>query len=67
MDNGVMAKVRRFLLDTVAELGKCTWPGKSELFESTILVIVSIVALVAFTAVADQVSRWFVQFITGTL
>jgi preprotein translocase subunit SecE len=67
MDNGVMGKVRKFLADTMAELNKCTWPGKSELFESTVLVIVVIILLASFVAVVDQASMWFVKFITGTL
>jgi len=67
MDNGIMGKVRRFLTETMAELNKCTWPEKSELFESTVLVIIVIVLLSSFVAVVDQASRLFINLITGTL
>lgn len=66
MSNGVMSKVRRFLNDTVSELNKCTWPNKPELFESTILVIVSIAALAVFVLGVDQLTIWFIKLISGT-
>ena len=66
MEKGVMARLRRFLSETMAELNKCTWPGKSQLFESTILVIVSIAVLASFVAVIDQISRLVIKLITGT-
>lgn len=62
-----MAKVRKFLADTMAELNKCTWPSRAELFESTVLVIVVIVILSSFVAGVDQASMWFIKLITGTL
>jgi preprotein translocase subunit SecE len=67
MNNSFMSRVRQFISDTIAELHKCTWPGKSELFESTILVIVAIVILSCFVALVDQVGRIVINFITGTL
>ena len=67
MNNGVMSKVRRFLNDTVGELNKCTWPTKPELFESTILVIVSIAALAVFVFGIDQIAVFIIKLISGTL
>ena len=62
-----MNKVRRFFAETTAELGRCTWPGRSELLESTILVIAAIVILGAFVFVVDKAAWYFIQFIsTGT-
>ena len=62
-----MSRVRQFIADTMAELHKCTWPGKAELFESTILVIVAIVILSSFVAGVDQVCMQLINLITGTL
>jgi preprotein translocase subunit SecE len=67
MNNGVMSKVRRFLNGTVSELHKCTWPSKSELFESTILVIVSIAVLAVFVFGIDQLAVFVIKLISGTL
>lgn len=66
MNNGVMSKVRRFLNGTVSELHKCTWPSKPELFESTILVIVSIAALAVFVFGIDQLAVFVIKLISGT-
>lgn len=65
-NGGVMFRVRRFLNSTVSELNKCTWPAKSELFESTVLVIVSIAALTVFVFVIDWIAVLVIKFISGT-
>ncbi len=67
MNNSFMSRVRQFIADTIAELHKCTWPGRSELFESTILVVITIVILSCFVALVDQIGRYVINFITGTL
>ena len=67
MTNGIMSKLRGFLNGTVSELSKCTWPAKPELFESTILVIVSIAALAVFVFGIDQIAVFLIKLISGTL
>ncbi|MDD5729021.1 MAG: preprotein translocase subunit SecE [Victivallales bacterium] len=67
MNDGVMSKVRRFLNGTVSELHKCTWPSKSELFESTILVVVSIAVLAVFVFGIDQIAAFLIRFISRAL
>ena len=57
-------KIREFIIGTFAELHKCTWPKKSELFESTVLVIVAMAILTAFVYVVDFVSRIMINVIT---
>ena len=59
-----LAGLRRFLRETMAELQKCTWPSRAELFESTILVIVSIIILTGFVAVIDIVARHIINLLT---
>ncbi len=62
--NNFFGKVRQFIIDTMAELRKCTWPNRGELFESTVLVIVGVLILASFVAVVDEVSRHLINFIT---
>ena len=73
MDNGqkravktesLMGKIRRFISETMAELGRCTWPTRQQLFESTVLVVVAIVILACFVAGVDWVSQWLISLIT---
>lgn len=64
MKSGLMSKVRHFVGGTIAELGKCTWPDRSSLFESTMLVLFTIAVLAVFVAVIDWVGQGFIQFIT---
>ena len=60
----ITGKVRGFIRDTLAELGRCTWPGRQELMESTVLVIVVVVILGCFVAGVDEVTRIAIRFIT---
>jgi preprotein translocase subunit SecE len=56
--------IRQFYFDTVAELKKCTWPTRSELKESTLVVIVSVFMLSAFVAIVDWVSVMVIRWLT---
>ena len=56
-----MGKVRSFFSDMIAELKRCTWPTRSELFESTLLVIVTIVVLACFVGVVDNIARFLID------
>jgi len=60
----IMGKIRGFLRDTAAELGRCTWPGRQELLESTVLVVVVIAILACFVAGVDEVTRYVIRFVT---
>lgn len=48
-----IGRMRAFFGEVQAELRKCSWPAGSELFESTVVVVVSVVLLSAFVAVSD--------------
>ena len=52
---GNLVKLRNYLIETREELRKCTWPSWDELRGSTVLVVLSIFLLGAFTYVVDQV------------
>ena len=57
-------KIRRFIADTVAELGRCTWPSRQQLLESTGLVVVAIAVLAVFVAGVDEVARILIRLVT---
>ena len=62
--DSVMGKVRHFFVEITEEMKRCTWPSKSNLIESTLLVIVAMVGLALFVAIVDIIARYFVKFIT---
>ncbi|MBN2302185.1 MAG: preprotein translocase subunit SecE [Lentisphaerae bacterium] len=49
-----MDAVRFFVGDVITEVKKSTWPSRQELFESTIVVIVSVMLLSLFVGVSDK-------------
>jgi preprotein translocase subunit SecE len=57
-------KVQEFVVDVWAELKKSSWPTRKELVDSTIVVIVTIVVLGIFVALADLVFLRIVALLT---
>jgi preprotein translocase SecE subunit len=47
--------VRLFFDEVVGEMKKSSWPEKDELFDSTAVVIVSLLLLSTFVGVSDKV------------
>lgn len=62
-----MQRLINFLKEARAELVKVTWPTRKELMESTVLVIVSVIAVSIFIGAVDfvfnQLLQWFAQSI----
>jgi len=56
--------IREVYRDTISELRKCTWPTRSELTESTIVVIASVLIVAVFVAVMDYALRVALKWIT---
>jgi len=54
---------RTFFGEVGAELKKCSWPSRPELFDSTVVVILSMLLLGAFIAVCDIVLRHLVRLV----
>jgi len=52
---GNLVKLRNYVLETREELRKCTWPTWEELRGSTVLVMISIFLLGAFTVAVDRI------------
>ena len=49
----VVEKTRTFITEVRTELKKCSWPTRSELLQSTVVVIVSIVIIAMFVGFSD--------------
>ena len=60
---GYLVRLSNYVQATREELKKCTWPTWEELKGSTILIMISIVLLGAFTTVVDMVVVAFVRLI----
>ena len=50
-----IAGIRTFIEEVRIELKKCTWPTRSELMDSTVVVIVSVVLVSLFVGTSDLV------------
>ncbi|MFH0879577.1 MAG: preprotein translocase subunit SecE [Lentisphaerota bacterium] len=45
--------IRNFVGEVRAELKKCSWPNRSELIDSTVVVIVSVLIIGVFVGASD--------------
>jgi preprotein translocase subunit SecE len=59
---GNLVKLRNYIAETREELKKCTWPTTDELKGSTVVVMISVLLLGAFTVVVDNVLFLFVNW-----
>jgi preprotein translocase subunit SecE len=57
-------KVREFLREVVVELKKSAWPTRSDLVDSTLVVIITVLVLGMFVAFADVVFVGIVGILT---
>jgi len=57
-------KARDFVVEVWAELKKSSWPTRQELVDSTIVVIVTVLILGVFVALADTVFLRIIAFLT---
>jgi preprotein translocase SecE subunit len=58
-----LRKLRDFLAEVRNELRKSSWPERSELFESTMVVIISVVLFSVFVGISDRVLMSLVQWV----
>ena len=58
-------KTKEYLGGVGAESKRVTWPGKRELWESTLVVVSFIFMLAATTLVCDKVIEFCLGFIKG--
>ena len=57
-------KVREFLNEVIVELKKSAWPTRSELVDSTLVVVITVLVLGLFVAFADVVFVRIVGMLT---
>ena len=63
---GHLQRLANYVRETREELRKCTWPSRAELKGSTVVVMISIALLGAFTVGVDFVLTMMVRWmITG--
>ena len=55
--------VRGFFGEVSAELKKCAWPTRPELFDSTVVVVLSVGLLGGFVALCDVVLRELIRLV----
>ena len=60
-------KIKKFTKDTVSELKKVSWTSKTELFKSTKLVVVTVVAVCIVIALIDLGASWVVNSLAGLI
>ena len=56
-----VAKLGKFFKDTVSELKKVSWTSKTELFKSTKLVVVTVLAVCIAIALVDLGASWVIN------
>ena len=66
MKNPIVA-IQKLYNETVSELKKCSWPTRRELYDSTIVVVSSLIILPLFVSVVDWLCEVAVRFITGSM
>ena len=59
---GMLKRLGDYVMETREELRKCSWPSVDELKGSTVVVMVSIALLGAFTVAVDFVLTLMVRF-----
>jgi preprotein translocase subunit SecE len=62
---GYLVKIRNFVGETREELKKCTWPSVDELKGSTLVIMVTIAILGAFTVGVDFILSNLIRWITS--
>ena len=61
----IFTKTKEYLGGVSAEAKRVTWPGKRELWESTLVVISFIFILAVTTLVCDKVIEAFIRIVSA--
>ncbi|MBX3044497.1 MAG: preprotein translocase subunit SecE [Candidatus Kapabacteria bacterium] len=59
----MVAKIKKFVNEVVAEMKKVSWPSKEQLRESTVVVIVVTGIITLFTFIIDEIMTLIVKSI----
>ena len=57
------ARAREFSKEVGVEFSKISWPSRTELRDSTIVVIVAVLLVSAFVGLVDRVLSWAIGFL----
>ncbi len=60
---GFFTKLKGFLAEVKGEAKRVSWPGKHELYDSTLVVIAFICILAVTTLVCDKAIQMFIQLV----
>ena len=60
-------KIKKFTKDTVSELKKVSWTSKTELFKSTKLVVLTVLAVCIVIALIDLGASWVINSLAGLI
>ena len=60
-------KIKKFFKDTASELKKVSWTSKTELFKSTKLVVVTVLAVCIVIALIDLGASWVINSLAGLI
>ena len=60
-------KIKKFSKDTVSELKKVSWTSKTELFKSTKLVVITVIAVCIVIALVDLGASWVVNSLASLI
>ena len=63
----IWSKITKFTKDTVSELKKVSWTSKTELFKSTKLVVVTVLAICVVVALIDLGASWVINSLAGLI
>ena len=63
--NGFWGRIVQFVRQVIAELKKVVWPTRDELTTFFVVVIVFVLAMMAFSGVVDVITAWLVTTVFG--
>ena len=63
----IWSKITKFTKDTASELKKVSWTSKTELFKSTKLVVVTVLAVCIVIALIDLGASWVINSLAGLI
>ena len=60
---GLFGNIKRYLREVIVELKKTNWPTRDELTKSTIVIMLTIVAVAFFLFIANYIAGHFMTWI----
>ena len=59
--SGVIKQIRQFIIGSVAEAKKVTWPTKQQLFGHSLIVVGALIVSIAIIALIDYAFSYLIQ------